>query len=239
MTTNTFSKLEADIMKVLTKNPGIFLSQYKIYDQILENYEIKDPIERDNFKFRFLAVLRQMSSLFEGVSILKKDDIIYTAFEIEPKNEDKYYSESEINQDKEKNGEMPSEIAVINFIIDEGMDSYLSRIDYKGNTILHNLVIVNDLERIKKCFSKIEHTLEKANKDGCTPIDLISDFKINNFFMNHILQKFKEQEMEYDFLLKKYNILEKSIDKKDKNTSFFYFFVVLAFFVQIIFNLFD
>ena len=239
MTTNTFSKLEADIMKVLTKNPGLFLSQYKIYDQILENYEIKDPIEKDNFKFRFLAVLRQMSSLFNGVSIMKRDDVIYTGFEIETdKNQESEYSYSDMTQDKEKNGEMPSEIAVINFIIDEDMDNYLSRTDYKGNSILHSLVIVSDLERIKKCFSKLECNMEKKNKDGYTPVDLISDFKISNFFMNIIFQKFKEQEMEYDYLLKKCNFLTKIIDESNKSSNLFYYFIILAFFVQIFIILF-
>jgi hypothetical protein len=239
MTTNTFSKLEADIMKVLTKNPGLFLSQYKIYDQILENYEMKDPIEKDNFKFRFLAVLRQMSSLFDGVSIMKRDDVIYTGFEIEyDKNQESEYSFSEMTQDKEKNVEMPSEMGVINFIIDEGMDNYLSRTDYKGNTILHSLVIVSDLERIKKCFLKLEGNMEKKNKEGFTPVDLISDFKISNFFMNHIFQKFKEQEMDYDYLLKKCNFLANHIQQNDKSSNLFHSFVILAFFVQIVFMLF-
>jgi hypothetical protein len=233
--TNTFSKLEADIMKILTKNHGSYLSQYKIYDQLLDNNEIKDPIEKDNFKFRFLVVLRQMSSLFEGVSIIKKDDVIYTGFGIESKNEDKYYFEDEIKKDKEKNGEMPSEISVINFIIDEGMDKYFSRIDYKGNTLLHNLIIVGDLERIKKCFSKIEDIIDKKNNDGLTPIDLISDFKINNFITNHIFEKFKEQSMEYDFLLKKYNSLKKSSEQADSNI--FYFLMFFVFLIQIIFML--
>ena len=239
MTTNTFSKLEADIMKVLTKSPGLFLSQYKIYNQILENYEMKDPIEKDNFKFRFLAVLRQMSSLFNGVSIMKRDDVIYTGFEIETdKNQESEYSYSDMTQDKEKNGEMPSEMGVINFIIDEDMDNYLSRTDYKGNTILHSLVIVSDLERIKKCFSKLECNMEKKNKEGYMPIDLISDFKISNFFMNIIFQKSKEQDMEYDYLLKKYNILTRHIQQNDKSSNLFNYFVILAFFVQIVFMLF-
>jgi hypothetical protein len=237
MTTYTFSKLEADIMKVLTKNPGLFLSQYKIHDQIFENYEIKDPIEKNNFTFRFLAVLRQMSSLFDGVSIMKKGDVIYAGFEIETdKNQESEYSYSEMTEDKEKICEMPSEMAVINFIIDEDMDNYLSRTDYKGNTVLHSLVIVSDLERIKKCFLKLESNMEKKNKDGYTPVDLISDFKISNFFMNIIFQKFKEQEMENDYLLKKCNILASHIEQNDKSSNMFYSFIILAFFVQVIFN---
>ncbi len=232
-TTNTFSKLEADIMKILTKNHGVFLSQYNIYNQILENNDIKDPIEKDNFKFKFLVVLRQMSSLFEGVSIMKKDDVIYTGFDVESKNEDKYYSEDEIQNIKEKNGEMPSEIAVINFIIDEGMDNYLSRIDYKGNTLLHHLIMVNDLDRIKKCFSKIENLLVKKNNDGLTPIDLITNFKINNFINNHIFQKLEEQEIDYQYLLEKYNKLRKTTEDADRNI--FYFFLFFVFAIQVIF----
>ena len=63
MTTYTFSKLESDIMKVLTKNPGLFLSQYKIYDQILENYEIKDPIEKDNITH--LRTIRRFATFID------------------------------------------------------------------------------------------------------------------------------------------------------------------------------
>jgi hypothetical protein len=78
--------------------------------------------------------------------------------------------------------------------------------------------------------------MEKKNKDGYTPIDLISDFKISNFFMNIIFKKFKEQEMDYDYLLKKYNILLNIIEHNDKSSNMFYSFIILAFFVQIMFN---
>jgi len=126
---NTFTKLESDIMKVLTKNAGLFLSQYNIYDKILNDYDIKDPVERDNFKFRFLAVLRQMSNLFEGISIMKKEDVIFVGFDVKNDKNDYDYEYSTLNEEIKKNGEMPPEISVINLIIDKNMVTYINKKD--------------------------------------------------------------------------------------------------------------
>jgi len=240
---NTFTKLESDIMKVLTKNAGLFLSQYNIYDKILNDYDIKDPVERDNFKFRFLAVLRQMSNLFEGISIMKKEDVIFVGFDVKDDKNNYDYEYSSVNDEIKKNGEMPPEIAVINFIIDENMTDYINRKDYKGNNIFHNLVIVNDIDRIKKCFSvllskkDINHLLFSINNEGLTPIHYIQNFEISNFFMAHILYDLKEKDNTIDLLIEENNIQNELFITKNKNTNFFFLLIIIAFFFQMIINI--
>ena len=240
---NTFSKLESDIMKVLTKNNGLFLSQYNIYDKILNDYDIKDPVEKDNFKFRFLAVLRQMSNLFDGVSIMKKEDVIFVGFDVKDDKNDCDYEYSTINEEIKKNGEMPPEISVINFIIDENMINYINRKDYKGNNVFHNLVIVNDIDRIKKCFSvllskkDINHLLFDINNEGLTPIHYIQNFEISNFFMAHILYDLKEKDDNIDLLIEESYIQNDFFLKKTRNNDFFFLFIIIAFFFQLIINI--
>ena len=239
---NTFSKLESDIMKVLTKNNGLFLSQYNIYDKILNDYDIKDPSEKDNFKFRFLAVLRQMSNLFDGVSIMKKEDVIFVGFDVKDDN-DYDYEYSTVNEEIKKNGKMPPEISVINFIIDENMVNYINRKDYKGNNIFHNLVIVSDIDRIKKCFSlllskkDINSLLFDINNEGLTPIHYIKNFEISNFFMVHILYDLKEKDDNIDLLIEENNIQNELFIKKSKDNNLFFLFVIIAFFFQLIINI--
>jgi hypothetical protein len=230
-------------MKVLTKNPGLFLSQYSIYDKILNDYDIKDPVEKDNFKFRFLAVLRQMSNLFEGISIMKKEDVIFVGFDVKDDKNDYDYEYSTLNEEIKKNGEMPPEISVINFIIDENMINYINRKDYKGNNVFHNLVIVNDIDRIKKCFSvllskkDINHLLFDINNEGLTPIHYIQKFEISNFFMSHILYDLKEKDDTIDLLIEENNIQTELFISKNKNNDFFLLFIIIAFFFQMIINI--
>ena len=140
MTEDIFDKLETDMMKVLTKEPDRLFTQYELYDKLLDEQEIKDPIEKENLKFRFLIVLRKLSSTFDGVQILNKNGILNATFKTVDKldycsdnkndfdlNSDKDYLEDDI---KENHNDMPSEISVIQFIIDENITKYYSKKDY-------------------------------------------------------------------------------------------------------------
>jgi hypothetical protein len=199
-----FSKLQNDIMKILTRNSGIYLSQYKIYDELLDNLEIKDPIEKENLKVRFLIILRQLSYLYKNVSVINKNGLLSASFdfnmdETENNNKDddninNEYTNIDTDTDTNKKYDMPSEIYVINFIIDENLDEYLYRKDYKGNTVLHNLILNNDYNRIKKSFNKLHLMLYQKNNNDEYPTDLISDFKINNLITNYLISRISEME---------------------------------------------
>ena len=217
-----FPKLQNDIMKILTRNTGIYLSQYKIYDELLDNLEIKDPIEKENLKVRFLIILRQLSYLYKNVSVINTNGILSASFDFNGKEtdnnetyDDKINNEYIIPETDIKH-DMPSEIYVINFIIDENLDEYLYRKDYKGNTVLHNLILNNDCNRIKKSFNKLHLMLYQKNDNDEYPTDLITDFKINNFILNYLINRISEMENNVIDLTNTIEIHNKEIDKNKK-----------------------
>ena len=220
MTEDIFDKLETNMMKVLTKEPDRLFTQYELYAKLLDEQEIKDPIEKENLKFRFLIVLRKLSSTFDGVQILNKNGILNATFKTVDKlddssdkkndfdlNSDKDYLEDDI---KENHNDMPSEISVIQFIIDENITKYYSKKDYDGNTILHKLVLYNDLERFKKIYLRDDVSLYDLNNNDKTPIDLITDIKISNLLISHLIEDSKNSEYE---LLEMKNTI-KSLDNE-------------------------
>ena len=173
---------------------------------------------------------------------MKKEDVIFVGFDVKDDN-DCDYEYSTINEEIKKNGEMPPEISVINFIIDENMINYINRKDYKGNNVFHNLVIVNDIDRIKKCFSvllskeDINSLLFELNNEGLTPIHYIQNFEISNFFMAHILYDLKEKDDSIDLLIEENYIQNDFFNKKITNNDFFLLFIIIAFFFQLIINI--
>jgi hypothetical protein len=245
MTHQIFPKLENDIMKILTRNTGKFLSQYKLYDELSENLDIKDPIEKENLKVRFLIVLRQLSYLYDNVTVISKNGILSASFYFD-KN-DKHDLEKDdlesdnlekdfIDIDSNNKNYMPSEQHVINFIIDEDLDIYLHRKDYKGNTILHNLIIYNDYNRIKKSFNKLSLMLYQKNNDDEYPTDLITDFKINSLILNYLINHIAEMETN---IIELNNTIEDSDKQLNKITNITYeikYTVVFLISILIIYN---
>ena len=197
-----FDKIETDLMKVLTKEPDKSFTQYELYSKLLDELDIKDPIEKENLKIRFLIVLRKLSSIFDNVYVYKKNGCLNAIFKILDTTDDKLDDKKKtfINKDfleedcieeeesKEETPEMPSEIAVIQFIIDEKIEKYYSKKDYDGNSILHKLVMYNDFERFKKVYLRIDLSLDEVNSKNQTPIDLITDMRFSNLLISHLIE---------------------------------------------------
>ena len=197
-----FSKIETEIMKILSRNPGNFVNQYSLYQQLLEECDLKDPVEKEDFKMKFLIVLRQLSSVFNNISIKNengifsaglfiKDDVNITVQEEKENTEktEEILKDNEIFDDtfdnlllskKNMNSSKNTlfDIAVINFIVDENIYYYFNRKDYQGNSILHNLVIANDYERTKKIYHRNDISFQDENNEGLTPLHYIQDVRI-------------------------------------------------------------
>lgn len=218
-------KLQTNIMKILTRNSGQYLSQFEIYNNLLDDLELKDPVEKENLKIRFLMILRQLSYFFDDVKVVNKNEVLYVAFSPE-----KGSSVEDIKVPEETTeNKMPSEMAVINFIIDNRIKDYYFKKDYNGNTILHSLVIANDIERIEKLYYEFEKFVSEKNNLGETPLDLISGFKVNNFFLKRMSEQIKKQELE----IQKLRDLEKNNSLLTKRMSYVLFFQFI--FVMVIF----
>lgn len=218
-------KLQTNIMKILTRNSGQYLSQFEIYNNLLDDLELKDPVEKENLKIRFLMILRQLSYFFDDVKIVNKNEVLYVAFSPEKGSS---VEDLKVPEETTEN-KMPSEMVVINFIIDNRIKEYYFKKDYNGNTILHSLVIANDIERIEKLYYEFEKFVSEKNNLGETPLDLISGFKVNNFFLKRMSEQIKKQELE----IQKLRDLEKNNSLLTKRMSYVLFFQFI--FVMVIF----
>ena len=232
MTEDIFDKIETNIMKVLTRTPDKSINQFELYSKVLDEFDIKDPIEKENLKIRFLIVLRKLSSIFDNVEVFSKNGVLSAIFknvddltddlpydlsdDISDKSSAKSYKINSNDKDyldeefKENDGDMPSEISVIRFIIDENIEKYYSKKDFDGNTILHKLVSYNDFERFKKIFLRDDVSLYDLNNKDKTPIDLITDIRFSNLLISQLIEDSKK--LEYEMMEMKNKIY--SLDKE-------------------------
>lgn len=228
--------IEKDVMKILTKNNGKELSEYAIYAELLDVYNLKDPRAKDDLKLNFNVVLRSLPSIYDHIYIIPKktsdgSEIKFACFtndksKIEERSNDIV---PELKENYQK--DMPLERAVINWIVDNNIDYGLTKEDFKGNTILHYLVLYNDLERIKYIFEqKKDMSFFAKNIQKIRPIDLITDLKISNF----VIDKMSEYILDMDKKMEKYN--EKMEKKMNRTNEFVFniFFIIFILFIALI-----
>ena len=197
--TPTIEQIENACFQALVEDDK-FLSQYEIFNYVSDKFDIKNPNEREQFKIRFMMVLRCIQNTFDCINYTMKNGIIYLSYSPDDFDEKdgKKIRVKETNtdsikvseKDNQQNDTMPKDIEVINFILDQNLKEYLGRKSENGNTILHSLVINSDYDRIKKHFDKLEQFLFIQNDKADTPLDLIKDPRINTIFivklLNHI-----------------------------------------------------
>jgi len=239
----TIEQIENACFRVLTGNEGVRFSQYQIHDRVLALFDIKDPHEKEHFKFSFMMVLRCIPNIFECINYTISNDIIYLSYcsdnSIKIK-EPETYTETETKKDNievfEKD-DMPKDIQVVYFILDNpNLKDYLNKKDGNGNTLLHSLVINNDYEVIKKHFDKLEKFLFTKNNEGNTPFDYIKDSRINTIFivkmLNHISLLEQKNEINRNKIIK----LER-LESTNSLLSKFIIFVMIIFFGNKMINL--
>ena len=195
----SFETLEINIMKILTRNSGKFMSQYLVYEELIKNMDLKDPSEKNILKYRFLIILRKLSTVYDGISINNNNNILRICFN---KTDDTIddIEDSENNSNKingssytiytsteKDSSKLPHEQDVIKFIIDNKLEEYYDKKDYEGNTILHNLIKFNENERIKSILNKYIYLSYIENNNKQTPIDLINNITTSNIFIKHLL----------------------------------------------------
>jgi hypothetical protein len=193
MSQNIFLKLENDIMKILSRNSDKFLSQYKIYEELLEDLDIKDPYEKNQLKIRLIIVLKQLSSIYNNVSISLENKIMYAKFCIDSLPEE-HIEESTKSQNESE--EMPNELSVVQFVIDNKLTQFYSKKDFEGNTILHTLVKYSDFNRVEEIMTYENISFFDKNKADITPMDLITDIRISNLLIKNLMKDNKTQRLE-------------------------------------------
>jgi len=239
MTPDIFNKIEKELMKILTRSPGVFRSQYDLYSELLEEFDdFKDPIEKENFKIRFLLVLRKLPSIFDDIVVKNNNGVLSAIFSIE--SLDKTLETESYEKIDSTNISMPSEIAVIRFIVDEKIEKYYSKKDYLNNTLLHYLVNDNDYDRINKIMGSNTLNLSflDENDEGKTPLDLIKDIRISNLFIKELIQsnndnfnKIGSLEMKHNELLSDFNDIKIGITYSRIFQTLFFTFIIYKLFL--------
>lgn len=243
-----FKKIETEIMKILSRNPGNYVNQFDLYNQILEEFEIKDPVEKNDFKMKFLIVLRQLSSTFNNISIKNEKDIfsaglfikddfnitvndtvnntVPTDSSIEEHIDDTFDDLLLRKKNNNNSNNMPFDIAVVNFIVDENMYDYFNKRDYLGNSILHNLAMANDYERIKKIYSRNDISFQDENNEGLTPLHYIQDVRIACLAVDKLMIENYDHSMELHkigvhikYMEEKMDFMAKMIHESSSNIS--------------------
>lgn len=230
ITYDIFNKIEKELMKILTRTPGVFRSQYDLYSELLEEFDnIKDPIEKENFKIRFLLVLRKLPSIFDDIVVKNNNGILSAIYSIE--SLDKNLETDSFEKIDSTNIIMPSEISVIRFIVDEKIEKYYSKKDYLNNTLLHYLVNDNDYDRINKIMGSNTLNLSflDENDEGKTPLDLIKDIRISNLFIKELIQNNSDNFNKIGTLEIKYNELKSEVVNMKVDIIFTRFMEVIIF----------
>ncbi len=184
----SFNDIEKSCMQAITRSPGKYVSERDILKYIVEKYNVTDAIETSNLEFYLSATIRKLD--YEDVLVKEINDVLYAGFSIRDDqdingliNDLQSTVQTERN---EKETNPPSHISVVRFVIDNKLKDFYVE-DYQGNNVLHYLVMDNDFERIRDNIDTLDVFIFNKNNEGKTPIDLIKDFRISNYFMGRLM----------------------------------------------------
>ncbi len=107
-------------------------------------------------------------------------------------------------------------IDLVNYIIDNDLDENINYVDpFDGNTIFHDLVATNNLEKIKKLVEADKFDYQVKNKYGFTPIELTKNIEIiiylNKSIATHYMNKMDKLKNEIQIATLKVNQLDTQV----------------------------
>ncbi len=212
MNTELIEFIEQEIFIAITGDPERVFSQFELFDSLMKIKKIKDPMERENFKFHFALVLRSMPTKYDNVLTQIKNNVYYICFSVKNEpftiDESKYSNFVSSKSETKEYNDMPREKAVIEFVVDEGVDKYILGTDYLGNTIVHYLATFSDTKRLKKLIEskKIDYYwFFKPNKEGKSPLDMTVDNSIHNMLIQHLFEEKEKAEEKHRVNAEKMN----------------------------------
>ena len=240
MNPNNFEQLEVEITKIAYRQKeNVPLTQYKLYADLLDVYDLKDPQSKNDLKMNTLIVMRHLQTLYDDFKLINEDGLLSVVLinKEEPYiNITNIYNSSNINENlSNKNDSMPLEKEVINWIVDYNIDYSITKEDLKGNSILHYLVQYNDVDRIIKVLIKYDNlSFYSENQDGVKPIDLITNIKISNIVINQLNEKQQYLIKDIAELKEKNEIISKKYEKSINEIRWIYFAIMLTAFAIIL-----
>jgi hypothetical protein len=199
-TIDSFSveNIETKLMSVLYTNIDTCFNQFTLFDKLIkekfpENY---NTIINPAIKAKFLLVLRNLTSRFDDIKVEKKDNIYsITCFSDKnnlsniknyvPEIKTEYKSDSNSDSNSNSNSDSnsipipnlnPEYSDLINYIIENNLSEDMNYVDpFDGNTIFHDLVATNNIDKIKTLIESNKFDYFVKNKHNFTPIELTKD----------------------------------------------------------------
>ena len=179
-----------------------------------------------------MVILATLKSEYDDVSVVSKIINLkkfYSAglfIETDDNSLDTDVSFKSINKEQEK--QMPSEIDAIQYILDSDYASFLEDKKFEnGNTYFHILINHSDIIRLKKLiyndsingYSNILLLFDVRNNEDRTPIDYISDIRINNEITKILLFRDKKSKNDINIIKEFVNDI---VRKTEKDTDFYW-----------------
>lgn len=205
------TKVENDIMKILTRNADQPVSQFKLFVELCENYDILSNIEKEELKLNIITVLRCLKNRFENIVSIYKNNIFVVSYT----NKEDIFEDDDYNLILYKSDTFPTEKEVICHIIDKKIMDYYDMKDYNGNNILHNLIIYDETERIKHNFRMFDvyNLINSKNNENKSPIELNNNIEIANLFIKKMASDLNKVELDINKL--KFSIIEIEYNNKE------------------------
>lgn len=194
----SYCDIETKIMKYLYSNPNTSFNQYSLYNKVLDDMEeVKNClIDTKDFKRKFIDILRNLDCKYDDLTITKINNKITIILDKEKDTKifDKVNYTS-YNDDTDFN--------YYNFIFNNNIKESLNIKDKNKNSIYHDLVMLGDINLIKKLINENKFNYTIKNNNNETPLDLCENNKIYRILL-------KEQFTEINNRIKKLEIIEKS-----------------------------
>ena len=207
MKEDIFDQLEKEISIVINSEPNRSFSLHELHSNLFSKRNLKDPIEKEDFKKKVTILFNIIQSRFDFVKIIKKNGVLCVS-NIENIENDENNSDEKKNVSYEKSFEeelreeinsydFPSEYESIQYMIDNNIKKYYSKKYNDGNTILHKLIMYGDFERFKKIYKNNDLYINEFNDNGKTPIELNSDIRFLNLLFIDLLEidKYRQQDI--------------------------------------------
>lgn len=196
-----FQDVEKDIMLFISRNSGKLCSIHHIFNDIIDDRDIKNPDTRKDLKTKINIVMSQLDSKQNNVTVIKKNNEYLVGYNI--KTDDKTNTDISkliindmTNSTEETYSTENIAKTMFEYIVDNDIN-YTIKNDLIS--ILFIGISLNDFERVEKFINKYSISLFQKNKDNKSVLDLIPDSPMLKYCIkenNNEIRRLKDRENE-------------------------------------------
>lgn len=174
-----FKIVEKYVMLFITRNSGSLCTIQHIYNDILDDLDIKNPEIKNDLKIKLHFVMSQLDSNQKNVTVVKKGESYLVGYNM-PNN---YFVELNQSSSFPTNDTVKTDNIIntdnlaktmFEYIVDNDIN-YPIKCDCNGENLLFIGVSLNDTIRVNKLVTKYSMSFFDKNKDGKSVFDLIPE----------------------------------------------------------------